>query len=393
MRILTVAAVAPNPDSGAAGTVWQINQALRRLGHQVEEIWNDDLSHRIKHGNLYSLLEQPRAYRKAICNRLNRSEFDVIDINQPQGFLAAKELKRVGFSGAVINRSHGVELLVNEIVPAWHRNLGVPESKFPRSLLTPVLRHQLEKQWPEVVRYSDGVIVSTQLDRDYLIRKLQINPEQVAAIQQGVTDNLLKTSPTKMTPDRLKKLLYVGQHAFIKGTVILADTVNRVLAACEHAEMTWVTSADAHTVIRDAISPAVTDRVNLVPWMPQDELLATYQTHGIFVFPSFYEGFGKAPFEAMAAGMCAVCSDTGGMRDIINDGTSGFLCQIGNAENFAKRIQELLAAPQLATDISVASRKAVQHLTWQRAAEETADFYWTCLERKNRFLRTPLQSV
>ena len=83
MRILTVANVPPDPNSGAAGTVYHTNEALRELGHKVDAIWHDRLGpRRLRHGNLHSLLEQPRAYRREILKAVAANEFDA----QEDGF-------------------------------------------------------------------------------------------------------------------------------------------------------------------------------------------------------------------------------------------------------------------------------------------------------------------
>ena len=63
--------VLPDPNAGASGTVYQMNAALRRQGHVVDEIWQTDLGRRIRHGNLHYLLELPRTYRRAVRQRLN----------------------------------------------------------------------------------------------------------------------------------------------------------------------------------------------------------------------------------------------------------------------------------------------------------------------------------
>lgn len=382
MKILTVAAVPPNPNSGASGTIVKINEGLRELGHHVDEIWSDDLSHHIKHGNLYSLLEQPRTYRSAVRQKVSQFDYDVIDINQPQGWLAAKFLQQSNFPGVVINRSHGVELLVNEVVPHWHDKMGIPESRFPRSLLTPILRSLLESQWPAAARYSDGIILSSELDRDYLIDRLKLDTDKVRAIQQGIPKSIMEHPAAPMCDERLKRLLYVGQFSFIKGPHLLAEIFSTVLKQNPDVRATWITAENAHQSIRELISDDVRKRLNLVSWMPQDQLYEAYRSHGVFVFPSFFEGFGKAPFEAMATGMCAVCSQTGGMRDIIDDGRSGFLCEIGETSHFVQRIQQLLNDLALSQEMSIQSRQAVEHLSWDRCANETAEFYQERLEHK-----------
>ena len=64
MKILCMANVAPNPNSGAAGTEFQTIKALRELGHTVDDVWTDELSHHLGHFNLYNLLELPSGLQK-----------------------------------------------------------------------------------------------------------------------------------------------------------------------------------------------------------------------------------------------------------------------------------------------------------------------------------------
>jgi glycosyltransferase involved in cell wall biosynthesis len=50
-----------------------------------------------------------------------------------------------------------------------------------------------------------------------------------------------------------------------------------------------------------------------------------YDDHGVFLFPSFFEEFGKAFLESMSRGLVLVASNNGGMRDVIKEGQSGLL--------------------------------------------------------------------
>jgi hypothetical protein len=85
MRILFMANLAKNPSSGAAGTEFQTVKALRKLGHMVDDVWEDQLSHHVGHFNLYNLLELPVAYRNALRRRLQSTNYDVVHVNQPHG--------------------------------------------------------------------------------------------------------------------------------------------------------------------------------------------------------------------------------------------------------------------------------------------------------------------
>ena len=90
MRILHIADVNPSPDSGAAGTEYETVRALSQAGHVVRTVWADELSHRIKHFNLRYLLELPQSLRKVMQEYLANEPFDIVQISQPHGYLAAK---------------------------------------------------------------------------------------------------------------------------------------------------------------------------------------------------------------------------------------------------------------------------------------------------------------
>ncbi|GCL40007.1 glycosyl transferase, group 1 family protein, putative [Sphaerospermopsis reniformis] len=326
LRILTVADTLCDPNSGAAGTVYYTNQALREIGHEVDEIWADDLGHRrIHHGNLHSLLEQPRAYRRAVMKSIATKDYDVIQMSQPQAYLAAKALKQGGFKGLVINRSHGVELRVDEVLPYWYQKLGVPESRFP-GFLTAGLRKLLQRQWHEVVKYCNGIIVTCEDDRNCLLNALQVVPKKVKVIHHGVPDIFINRPTFPYSSDRNKRLLYVGQSAFFKAPIILAKIINQILGTYQDVTMTWVTQANDHSYLKSLLNSEIISRVHFLDWQPQEKLITLYDSCGIFIFPSFVEGAGKTSLESLSRGLCVVASNQGGMKDYIKYQENGFLC-------------------------------------------------------------------
>jgi hypothetical protein len=164
LRILSVADVHPDPNSGAAGTVYHTNAALRELGNHVDELWSDDLGpRRIRHGNLHSLLEQPLAYRRRIIRAVAAKDYDAILSQQPQSYLAARHLQKQHFAGAFITVSQGVENRLTPILLDWHRRLSVPRNRFPNSLFAPILQTLLARQWPLAAAYSDGAMTKAPL--------------------------------------------------------------------------------------------------------------------------------------------------------------------------------------------------------------------------------------
>jgi len=375
MRILIVANVPRDLNSGAAGTVLQTSQALRDAGHVVDEILAPDMAaRRIAHGNLHSLLEQPRVYRSSILKAVNANDYDVVMMSQPQAYLAARSLKRKKFSGVVVNRSHGLELRVDDVMPNWHKALGVAETRFPRSLATPVLRKFLQRQWASVLKYVDGVVLPCEMDRNFLINRFPGIQAQLRTVHHGVSESVLAAHADAMTDERLTLVLHVGQFAFFKGPHLVARIMERVFDLNPRIRLTWVTTEAACSEARALIDPKHWHRVRMVPWTTQEELAAILGQHGVFLFPSLCEGAAKSVLEAMAKGLCVVASDDSGMRDYICDRENGRLCEVGDVEAFAQAVIEAVEDPN-ATSISEGASLYARTKTWAECARKLVAFF------------------
>ena len=110
-----------------------------------------------------------------------------------------------------------------------------------------------------------------------------------------------------MDEGRLRRVLHVAQFAFFKAPTITAGAMNLLARAEPDLQFTWVCD----------LTPEANRRAEILHWTTQDALRDIYDRHGIFLFPSFFEGFGKAFLEAMSRGLCVVASDVGGMHDLI----------------------------------------------------------------------------
>ena len=122
--------------------------------------------------------------------------------------------------------------------------------------------------------------------------------------------------------------------------------------------------------------------MSFAEWRDQSDLLRVYDEHGIFLFPSFFEGFGKAFLEAMSRGLVVIASNNGGMRDVIKDGQSGFLAKTGDWRQMADLAIQAVENPELAIRISTEARRASLSYSWHRVAIETASFYASLIDRR-----------
>lgn len=375
LRILMMADVPPDPNRGAAGTELRTAEELRKLGHDVDNIWAPDLGRRIVHGNLHLLLELPRAYEQAVLR--THKTYDIVHVNQPHGFRAARAVHRRWPNAAFIHRSHGFEPHVEEALSPWLGDTRGAMRRASSSALASLLRRHAFA----IVRDADGHVVSSTVDAAYLRNRMEVELARIAVVPQAAPDAYIDAGAPPMNTGRLRRVLYVGQYAFVKAPAIVAAAMKRIAAAEPSVRFTWVCDRSHHSAVRDLLGPTP---VELRHWMTQNELRDVYDAHGLFLFPSYYEGFGKAFLEAMSRGLCVVATRVGGMSDTIQDGVTGSLVEPGNAALVAARALALIRDFNTASAISEAAARRARELSWRRTATETAAFYRRMLQLKTR---------
>ncbi len=100
------------------------------------------------------------------------------------------------------------------------------------------------------------------------------------------------------------------------------------------------------------------------------ELARAFASADVFIFPSTTDTFGNVILEALASGIPCVVSDQGGPKDLIVDGTTGFITRALDVEDFARQITQLVADPTLRQAMSIEAHRAVQGRDWTEAARQ-----------------------
>ena len=109
-------------------------------------------------------------------------------------------------------------------------------------------------------------------------------------------------------------------------------------------------------IMRQIESSALTDRVTLLDPLPQAELARQYRAADIVVLSAVDEGFGMVLAEAQLCGTAVVGVRSGGLCDIIDDGSTGMLAQPDDANDLARALQMVLADDSLRRQLAGAGR-------------------------------------
>ncbi len=93
----------------------------------------------------------------------------------------------------------------------------------------------------------------------------------------------------------------------------------------------------------------------------------------VFVYPSFYEGFGLPPLEAMACGTPVISSNVSSILEVVGD--AGVLVNPRNVEELTNAIQEVLDNDQLRAQLSEKGLKRAGEFSWQETTRKTVGIY------------------
>ena len=141
---------------------------------------------------------------------------------------------------------------------------------------------------------------------------------------------------------------------------------------------TWFAD-QVHRAARDS---GVAGRIHFFGFVSDGDLLQLYNACDVFVFPSFYEGFGLPALEAMACGRAVVCSHTSALPEVV-DGAA-ILFDPYSLDEMARAIADLLLDSELRQRMERLGLQRAAHFSWQKTAQRTLEVFHEVVEKRRR---------
>lgn len=154
--------------------------------------------------------------------------------------------------------------------------------------------------------------------------------------------------PASRLDDGVFRLVYVGRLDATKGLPLLLRAFR--LLDVDRKELTLVGGWSTRKM-KSFLHPYLLDpRIHFAPGDP----LPALQAADVFVHPSYEDGYGYAPVEALACGVPVIVTRDTGMKEYVRNGENGFVVPTGDIDALVHRLQRLALAP-LATTRSLVS--------------------------------------
>jgi glycosyltransferase involved in cell wall biosynthesis len=135
--------------------------------------------------------------------------------------------------------------------------------------------------------------------------------------------------------------------------------------------------------VREAVRQSgVSDRIRLLGFVTDEDLLHLYNACEIFVFPSLYEGFGLPVLEAMACGRAVACSNRSAMPEVA-DGAA-ILFDPTSPEEIARAMSDLLRDTELRVRMERLGQQRSSLFSWHETGRRTLEAYYDVVEQRQR---------
>ena len=359
---------------GTGRYVREVYQAIRETDKfEIRGLFSSDLSH-------FALEKLPMLGKRTIetqvllPRRLENRGFDLVH------FFSHGDAPAWGGLPTVVSVLDLIPLIFPDLYSAGKSSLRF---KFARYLENSAAKKAL------------GVLAISEATKNDVVKILNISPDKVFVTPLAVNQDFLlldgEFESKAQFREELKicspSLLYVGGIDARKNIIFLLE-VFRELLDSYHWEIApklyfagRIQGDDKYLAFRDKVSELkLNEQVCELGFVSDVELKKLYIAADVFVFPSFYEGFGLPVLEAMTRGLAVVAGDNSSIPEVV--GANYTLCPDNDAQAWTKQIYRLLTDKLENSRLSSLGIERSKNFSWKKTADLTLAAYAKLLERR-----------
>lgn len=259
----------------------------------------------------------------------------------------------LGYRGALVVTVHDLcHLALPDLIKGPHRRA------YARAMFRAIRRR------------ASRVLCDSEFTKGELRRLAGWGGKEPVTAHLGVNPRWFQIEPAAR-PHPKPFILFVGTVKPHKNLVTLIKAFETLAPSIPHDLLIvgktsgLITGDDC--VVRAAAS--LEGRIRLTGEVPQKTLEQFFVHADAFVFPSFYEGFGLPPLEAMACGCPTVVSRAGSLPEVCGDASLYF--DPTDPRKLAAAILQVLSSPELRQRLREQGRSHAARFSWHCCAETT----------------------
>jgi len=218
---------------------------------------------------------------------------------------------------------------------------------------------------PFLGKIVNQIVTVSNFSKSELSKYGKINPDKIAVVYNS-PEHILKVGEPSggfvKTVESLKPYcLAVSNMGANKNFAGLSTAIDKINFSNYHMLI-------AGARLRTLKYAAPTNRATYLGYVTDEELKYLYKNASLFIFPSFYEGFGIPPLEAMILGCPVIASNTSAIPEVLDDACDYF--NPFDPQDMAIKIDSLLNNPSRLNDLKILGQKRASVYSWRNSGKK-----------------------
>ena len=228
---------------------------------------------------------------------------------------------------------------------------------------------QMNPKWQ--AKFSDKIIAVSESTKKDLINFYRIDPARIEVIYSGLTSDVANFKKSKNIPDRF--ILFLGKLEPRKNVISIVRAFNMLKEDPKYNDLCLVIVGAKGWLFDDILKETKTsvhkNQVIFTGQLNDEEKFSYYRAADIFIYPSFFEGFGFPPLEAMSCGTPVITSRNSSLPEVV--GRAAIMIDPFDIDELRLWITKLLDDRNLSDVIAKKGVKQASKFNWQNAAIKT----------------------
>ena len=232
-----------------------------------------------------------------------------------------------------------------------------------------------------IKRFDTIVAVSENTKRD-IVELCGIDENKVKVIYAGVGEEYRRMADDQSLKMAKVREKYKLPDKFILylGTVEPRKNVEGIIRAYNEVRSKKLELRNINLVIaggkgwkskkiyREREESKFKDDIKFLGYIDPEDKVYLYNLASVFVYPSFYEGFGFPPLEAMACGLPVVASFASSLPEVVGD--AALMVDPYNINDISRALKEILTNENLRNQLIARGLKRAGEFSWRKTADE-----------------------
>ncbi len=236
----------------------------------------------------------------------------------------------------------------------------------------------------KIIKNFDHIVAMSENTKKDIIELCKISEEKISVIYSGVSEKYYKIDDKKNIkiknfPNLPKKfILFLGTLEPRKNVDGIIKAYNKLRKNNNFDEYELVIAGGKGWKNKNIYNAFKNSKykndIQFLGYVDNKDKNYLYNLADLFVYPSFYEGFGLPPIEAMACGCPVIASSVSSLPEIV--GSAGIMVNPHDISEISQAMNDILSDKNLQNKLSQKGIKKAKEFNWEKSAKK----YLSCLK-------------